>query len=183
MKYTRLSPADYDGKLREMGNYLWALEQNADLASAHQDLSAVAALELRIRSLVEKAENFQNSPGCNPGLAAYIAGLGSRMLREWPRAIAQFQKVVRLEPGNGEAWLELTWCLAEQGRWQASADAARRSTEIFPKAAAAWGNLAIALHRLGHPREADEAIHRAIQLDPSDLRNEQILAILSSTES
>ncbi len=29
-----LTDADYDNKLREMGNYLWDLEQQADLASA-----------------------------------------------------------------------------------------------------------------------------------------------------
>ncbi len=43
---------------------------------------------------------------------------------------------------NGEAWLELTWCLAELGRWEECELAARKSTEIFPKTAASWGNLA-----------------------------------------
>ena len=36
-RYTRLTEEDYDRKLREMGNYLWELEQEADLASQKGD--------------------------------------------------------------------------------------------------------------------------------------------------
>ena len=75
---------------------------------------------------------------------------------------------------NGEAWLELTWCLAELGRWEECELAARKSTEIFPKTAASWGNLAMALSRVGKMIEAKQAIRRAIQLDPADARNRAI---------
>jgi Flp pilus assembly protein TadD len=81
---------------------------------------------------------------------------------------------------NGEAWLELTWCLAELGRWEECEMAARKSTEIFPKTAASWGNLALALSRVGRRSEALDAIQRAIQLDPADARNRLIEESLRS---
>jgi Flp pilus assembly protein TadD len=52
--------------------------------------------------------------------------------------------------------------------------AARKSVEIFPKTAASWGNLAMALGKLDKKQEATEAIRRAIQLDPADPRNRAI---------
>ena len=102
------------------------------------------------------------------------------MIRRWPDATAYFLSVVELSPMNGEAWLELTWCLAELGRWEECEMAARKSTEIFPKTAATWGNLALALSRVGRRSEAFDAIQRAIQLDPADKRNRLIEESLSS---
>ena len=52
--------------------------------------------------------------------------------------------------------------------------AARKSTEIFPETAASWGNLALALNRLGKESEAKAAIERAIQLEPADAGNRAI---------
>jgi Flp pilus assembly protein TadD len=81
---------------------------------------------------------------------------------------------------NGEAWLELTWCLAEQDRWEECAMAARKSVEIFPNTAASWGNLALAYSKLEKKKEAEEAIRRAIELEPSDPRNRAIAEEISS---
>ncbi len=164
MKYTKLSAADYDGTLREIGNYLWQLEQSADTASARQETSRVAELEEQIRRLTLKAERFAQEPGDHQALAFYVSGLGNRMLRDWARAATFFDRIVQTNPRNGDAWLELTWCRAELGEWPASAEAARRATEIFPKAAASWSNLALALAQIGRPEEARVAEQRALEL-------------------
>ena len=58
--------------------------------------------------------------------------------------------------------------------------AARKSVEIFPNTAASWGNLALALSKLGKKSEAKEAIRRAIQLEPNDPRNRAIEEQISS---
>ena len=159
-----------------MGNYLWDLEQQADLARAEG------------RQAVGRPNRIKDSPtggtrarpsftfaGSHRVLAAFVAGLGYRMIE----TLARMQPIVfsplfELSPMNGEAWLELTWCLAELGRWEECELAARKSTEIFPKTAASWGNLAIALGRVGKMIEAKQAIQRAIQLDPADARNRAI---------
>lgn len=179
MNHNRLTDADYDEKLREMGNYLWELEQEADRANAEGQQTRVEELEAKILRLAERASDFLQIAGSHQVLAAFVAGLGYRMTRRWPEATERFFLVSRLSPLNGEAWLELTWCLAELGRWQECEMAARKSVEIFPNTGASWGNLALALGKLERKAEAKEAIRCAIQLDPSDPRNRAIEAQIS----
>ena len=169
-----LTEADYDEKLREMGNYLWDLEQQADLASAGRRQELVEEIEAQILGLAERAHAFLQIAGSHRVLAAFVAGLGYRMTRRWSEATDHFLSVLRLSPMNGEAWLELTWCLAEQDQWEECATAARKSVEIFPNTAASWGNLALAYNKLEKKKEAKEAIRRAIELEPSDARNRAI---------
>jgi tetratricopeptide (TPR) repeat protein len=169
-----LTDSDYDEKLREMGNYLWDLEQQADLASAEGRQTCVQELEAKILRQAERAHDFFQMPGSHRVLAAFVSGLGYRMTRHWQEATERFLTVIQLSPMNGEAWLELTWCLAELERWEECEMAARKTVEIFPKTAASWGNLALALGKLDRKREAREAIRRAIRLEPADPRNRAI---------
>jgi tetratricopeptide (TPR) repeat protein len=171
-----LSDSDYDEKLREMGNYLWDLEQQADLASAHGEQSLVDELEDKILRQAERARTFLQLRGGHHWLAAFVAGLGFRMIRRWQEAVDQFLTVLELSPMNGEAWLELSLCLAELNRWDDCEIAARKSAEIFPDNAAPWGNLAFALSKLGKTEEAIVAINRAMELEPGDPRNKIIRA-------
>jgi Flp pilus assembly protein TadD len=183
MTYNGLSSADYDEKLREMGNYLWDLEQEADLASAHGNQALVDQIETKILDQAKRAESFLKVQGEHQMLAAYVAGLGYRMVRRWSEATDHFLSVLERSPVNGEAWLELTWCLAEQGKWSECEMAARKSTEVFPSTSASWGNLAMALNQLGRNDEAREAIQHAIELDPKDPRNREILGMVGTTPS
>jgi tetratricopeptide (TPR) repeat protein len=174
MNYLGLTDADYDEKLREMGNYLWDLEQEADIASADGRLPVVEKIEAKILGQAERAHAFLEVAGSHQGLAAFVAGLGYRMTRRWSEAADHFLLVVQGSPLNGEACLELSWCLAELGRWEECELAARKSVEILPDTAASWGNLALALTKLDKEKEAREAIRRAIQLEPNDPRNRAI---------
>jgi tetratricopeptide (TPR) repeat protein len=169
-----ISDSDYDEKLREMGNYLWDLEQQADIASACGEQARVVELEEKILRQAERARAFLQVKGGHRLLAAFVAGLAFRMLRRWQDAADQFLTVVKSSPTNGEAWLELSWCLAELNRWGDCEIAARKSVGIFPDNAAPWGNLALALNKLGKTKEAVAAIDRAMQLDPADPRNRVI---------
>jgi Flp pilus assembly protein TadD len=183
MTYNGLTSTDYDEKLREMGNYLWDLEQEADLASAHGNQALVDQIETKILAQAKRAESFLKVHGEHQALAAYVSGLGYRMVRRWSEATDHFLSVLEQSPMNGEAWLELTWCLAEQGKWSECEMAARKSTEIFPNTSASWSNLAMALNHLGRTAEAREAIQRAIELDPNDPRNREILGLMGTTPS
>lgn len=174
MNYLGLTDADYDEKLREMGNHLWDLEQEADLASAEGRFALVEEIEAKILRQAERAHAFLQVAGNHQVLAAFVAGLGYRMTRRWSQAADHFLRLLQVSPRNGEAWLELSWCLAELGRWEECEMAARKSVQIFPDTAASWGNLALALCKLEKKEEAREAIQRAIQLEPSDPRNRAI---------
>jgi Flp pilus assembly protein TadD len=183
MNYNGLTDADYDEKLREMGNYLWELEQEADLASAEGRQVLVNEIEAKILAQAQRAHALLQVAGSHQVLAAFVAALGYRMTRRWTEAKDHFLLVLQVSPMNGEAWLELTWCLAELGRWEECEMAARKSVEIFPNTAASWGNLALALGKLERKGEAKEAIRRAIQLEPADPRNRAIEDQISSPKS
>ncbi len=174
MNYIGLTDSDYDEKLREMGNYLWDLEQEADLASTRGQQMLVKEIEEKILGQANRAHEFLQVTGHHQILAGFVAGLGYRMIRRWSEATDHFLWVVKLSPMNGEAWLELTWCLAELGRWEECELAARKSVEIFPHTAASWGNLALALGKLKKKSEAKKAIRRAVELEPTDARNKAI---------
>jgi tetratricopeptide (TPR) repeat protein len=181
-RYTRLTEEDYDTKLREMGNYLWDLEQAADLASQKEDESGVADLEAQIERIGQKAYAFSKIPGRHQTLSFYVTGLAGRMVRQWKFAADRFFEVLERAPTNAEAWLELTWCLAELGKWEECEMAARKSAELVTNSAAPWGNLAIALHHLGRAAEADAAIKKALEIEPNDHRNQTILELVRSGE-
>ena len=60
--------------------------------------------------------------------------------------------------------------------------AARRGTEFFPETGAVWGNLALALEKLGRTGEALTAVDTALRLDPEDIRSRELLARLEAQE-
>jgi tetratricopeptide (TPR) repeat protein len=179
--YTRLTEADYDTKLREIGNYLWELEQELLLADAHQDEAAAKRAEEKISHLTAKADRFFQISGAHQSLAAYVSGLGRRIIGDWPGATDRFLRVLDLSPTSGEAWLELSWCLAETENWEECEMAARRGTEFFPDMGAVWGNLAFALEKLGRSAESLSAVRTALQLDPQDARCQELLDRLEAS--
>jgi len=179
----RLSEADYDTKLREMGNYLWELEQELLTADARQDETTAGQVHQKISRLAVKADRFFEVPGQHQLLAAYVSGLGLRMIGQWAEASDRFLNVLKLSPTNGEAWLELSWCLAETEHWEECEMAARRSTEFFPETGAVWGNLALALEKLGRTAEARTSVQTALRLDPQDTRSQELLARLEDKDT
>jgi Flp pilus assembly protein TadD len=181
--YTRLTEADYDIKLREMGNYLWELEQELLTADSRQDEARAHQAYQKISSLAATADRFFEIPGKHQLLAAYVSGLGLRMIGQWADASDRFLKVLKLSPINGEAWLELSWCLAETENWEECEMAARRGTEFFPDTGAVWGNLALALEKLGRSDEALTAVQTALRLDPQDTRSQELFARLEGSET
>jgi Flp pilus assembly protein TadD len=181
--YTHLTNDDYDTKLREMGNYLWALEQELLAADTGQDeAKAPQKIQQKISSLAAKADEFFEIPGQHRFLAAYVTGLALRMIGQWSDASDRFLRVLKLSPTNGDAWLELSWCLAETGHWEECEMAARRGTEFFPETGAVWGNLALALEKLGRSSEALSAVRTALRLDPQDPRCQDLLNRLEAQD-
>ena len=181
--YTHLTDADYDAKLREVGNYLWDLEQELLTADAGQDETTARQVHQKISSVAAKADRFFEVPGQHQLLAAYVSGLGLRMIGQWGEASDRFLNVLRLSPTNGEAWLELSWCLAETEHWEECEMAARRSTEFFPETGAVWGNLALALEKLDRTAEALTSVQTALRLDPQDTRSRELLARLEENNA
>src|SRR5260370_4205727 len=106
LPYTHLTEADYDTKLREIGNYLWELEQELLTADAAQDEAKALQVHEKISRLTAKADRFFEVPGEHRLLAAYVSGLGLRIIGQWADASDRFLRVPPPSPANGEAWLE-----------------------------------------------------------------------------
>ncbi len=172
---TEPTPSDYDEKLREMGNYLFTLDQEGDAAHQAGDETRVAEIEREIARLASRADNFRKIAGPHSLLAGVVRGLALRMLKRWEEASAAFLDVLDENPLNGEAWLELTWCLGEQGKWEDARLAAEKATEVYPEISAAWGNLGHVLIQLGELETARAALEKAVALDPRDARNRDLL--------
>ncbi len=175
MSISQPTPGDYDEKLREMGNYLFTLDQEGDIAYREGDLEKVQSIEHEIERLAQRASHFARVDGPHIILATLIKGLALRMLKRWEEASTAFLDVLEDNPINGEAWLELTWCLGEQEKWQEARMAAEKGTEIFPDVSAAWGNLGYVLIQLGEKEKASIILNKAVALDPKDLRNHELL--------
>jgi tetratricopeptide (TPR) repeat protein len=102
------------------------------------------------------------------------------MLKRWDEASRAFLDVLDENPMNGEAWLELTWCLGEQGKWEDAKLAAEKGTEIYPDVSASWGNLGHVLIQLGDKEGAVAVLQKAVALDPADLRNHELLGQIAT---
>lgn len=175
MSISQPTPGDYDEKLREMGNYLFTLDQEGDVAFREGDTDKVESIEREIERLARRADHFATVDGPHVILASLIKGLALRMLKRWEEASAAFLDVLEANPINGEAWLELTWCLGEQKKWEEARMAAEKGVEVFPDVSAAWGNLGYVLIQLGEKEKATEVLQKAVKLDPKDLRNHELL--------
>ena len=174
------TPNDYDEKLREMGNYLFTLDQEGDVAHREGDIERIAQIEKEIARLASKSDHFSKIDGPHSILASLVKGLALRMLQRWEEASQAFLDVLDENPMNGEAWLELTWCLGEQGKWEEARMAAEKGTEIYPDVSAAWGNLGHVLIQMELRSEARDVLQKAVQLDPNDLRNHELLGQIAN---
>lgn len=92
-----------------------------------------------------------------------------------PPALLAFQRAVKIDPANGEAWGDLAYAITlswhvTQGNVGAigrrAEVAARRALALCPVVAEYWVQLGVALDMQGRQPEAEEAFRRALALAP-----------------
>ena len=142
-----------------------------------------AVRRLQARSLYEQAlkslGDKQISAGLNslkeavqldPGNPIFRNTFGVVLLdlRKPAEAGAEFRKAVELDPNYAEAQHNLGLSYAEQERYEEAIAAYKKalSLPIYPTPEVAYYNLGRAYSQTGRPREAEEALRTAIQLDP-----------------
>jgi tetratricopeptide (TPR) repeat protein len=85
-------------------------------------------------------------------------------------AIGLLKEVVRLEPANFEAHLDLGICYAQKGFYAEAERAYARARQLSPDDVLVNYNLAALQALWGHPAEALEALRRAMAVDPAKVR-------------
>ncbi len=87
-------------------------------------------------------------------------------------AVAYYDKVLALEPGNTDAWNNKGVCLRKLGKLDESLSCYDRATENDRRNASAWSNRGNCLYTLGRYAEALADLVKAVDIDP---RNESAL--------
>lgn len=154
-----------------LGWRLQALWQKLSPLREAADKGPLALPETEKTLLREAAEECERiSKACEPleNKSLWAAALFARMAAEWKLAARLCQLYLAGEPDDAGMWMELTWCLAEQGEHEASLEAAEKAVALAPGDAGAASNMAACLRALGRWQEALTWTDRALELDPAD---------------
>jgi len=100
--------------------------------------------------------------------AWFFIGVGRRQLAQLNEAVAAFQRVIALNPGNVDAASELGVILGDLGHHEEAYDAARLAYEGRPDDAGIVCNFGMASLRMGKLKQAERMFAMAKSLDPSD---------------
>lgn len=114
---------------------------------------------------VEVAEEALQRWPDNLDLRTYRA-LGLSALGRIEEAIQEYREVLRRDPHSAFANSALSGLLVRQGDWQGALAHARAALVLAPDDALALHALALANEKLGLYQEAQEALHRALEVDP-----------------
>lgn len=83
-------------------------------------------------------------------------------------AVAYYDKVLALEPGNSDAWNNKGVCLRKLGKLEQALTCYDRATENDRRNASAWSNRGNCLYTLGRYPEALKDLVKAVDIDPKN---------------
>jgi Flp pilus assembly protein TadD len=89
---------------------------------------------------------------------------------DYRAAIAHLKEVVRLEASNFEAWLDLGICYAQKGFYAEAERAYAKARELQPEDLLLNYNVAALFALWGKPRDALDALRKALSIDPPKVR-------------
>lgn len=163
-------------QLRSIGRALQQLEGRIQQELEIADPMVIRPLKASAIDLARQAEQLTAQlAGKDRALGFHVTGLGYRVAAVWDRAEQSFRRLLDEDPNFLGAYLELVWCLAEQGRHAEALPYARAAVRLDPRSPGALGNLALCLIRNGHVDEARETLWAAVAVDPDDAKNRYVL--------
>lgn len=162
-------------QLQALANEALALSARGDRARESQDkVEGAAVYDRLLNGLLPAAEGIDRADGKESPFAPFVCGLIHRILGNHRMAVGYLQRSLHLAPDVENTLLELVLCLGNLGRAEEALPYAQRAVKVSPKSAAAWGNLAMCSSKCGALGNAQEAILRALALDPDDKINQKI---------
>jgi tetratricopeptide (TPR) repeat protein len=94
------------------------------------------------------------------------------------RAVSLYRRAVRLSPNLAFAWADYARLLVDERRLPESIQAAEQAVRCGPKIAGCHEAYGWCLENTGHPKRAEDAYRRALELDGADLHARAQLADL-----
>lgn len=101
------------------------------------------------------------------------------ILKRFEPAERELRKLVKLEPENGRAWLQLGIVSFRKGLYAQAEQELRRAVQLLPETSAGYLYRGESLNQLSRVDEALEMMERTIALDPANSRAYYMMGILN----
>ena len=110
-----------------------------------------------------------------------LAGACNMGLMKFDAAIGNYQKVIKINPDDAEAYYNMGVALAGMGDLSGAVEAYKQALNIMPNYAQASNNLGVALKDSGNPEAAIEAYKHVLMVHPDHVgAQSNLLDILTS---
>jgi tetratricopeptide (TPR) repeat protein len=96
----------------------------------------------------------------------YATGLRYLGAEDYERAFLFFQEVIKRNPGHGEAYFQIGYCLGKLGKYQNAIEAYLQALQIKPDDPDTHNNLCVAYGMIGRYPEAIASCQQALRIRP-----------------
>jgi hypothetical protein len=154
---------------KRLEDHLYSLQRTP----AYADEIRQARDDLRDRFLA-RLEELAAGPGRHLPELHYSHGGALRILNRREEAVAAFEYAQKISIPWEELDVGTVQCMLELGWYAGAVQYGEASVKNFPESLRSWGNLAAGYLGLERLEDAEGAISRALQLDPSNAINIRI---------
>lgn len=139
------------------------------------------------QNYIAAKESYEEATRRGPDTAIYHANLGAALsgLKDWDRAVQEYEEAIRLEPENVYHKNQLAIVYNARGNhsfgkpdYSEARKFYEKAIELAPSPAIFHSNLSIALRRLAEWDSAEEEGKKAIELEPEVSEHRELLALV-----
>jgi len=147
-----------------------------DVAARRQ----LARLLTRRGELAQALEQYEAARELLPEDPTLVLELAETLigLRRFDPAERELRRLVKFQPTNGSAYLQLGIVSFRRGLYAQAEQELQRATELLPHVASAFFYRGEALNQLSRLDEAMQMLDRTVQLDPENSRAYYLMGIL-----
>jgi tetratricopeptide (TPR) repeat protein len=163
------SMGNRDEALRRLGNIVVANPDDLDALSVLGDLQRTAERYAEAAETYTKALSLTGGDRPGDWRFYYVRGIAYERDKQWPKAEADFQRALELNPDQPQVLNYLGYSWVDQGiNLEPALEMIEKAVEAAPNDGYIVDSLGWAFYRLGRYDEAVQALERAVQLRPDD---------------